>query len=52
MIALNTKPRTIKELFSTDLLEGYSVFYNNRDKVDLIPLLFIFQGFVWTFQEI
>ncbi|XP_057463398.1 uncharacterized protein LOC130753384 isoform X2 [Actinidia eriantha] len=31
-IALNTKPRTIKELFSTGLLEGYSVFYNNRDK--------------------
>ncbi|XP_057478440.1 uncharacterized protein LOC130765875 isoform X1 [Actinidia eriantha] len=31
-IPLNKKPRTIKELFSTGLLEGYSVFYNSRDK--------------------
>ncbi|XAR69673.1 Histone acetyltransferase [Bertholletia excelsa] len=31
-IALGRIPKTVKELFATGLLEGYSVFYNSRNK--------------------
>ncbi|GMP50178.1 hypothetical protein CsSME_00016901 [Camellia sinensis var. sinensis] len=31
-IALGRTPKTVKELFATGLLEGYSVFYNGGDK--------------------
>lgn len=41
-------PTTVKELLSTGLLEGYPVFYNRGNKVDLLTLFFIFH---WTCLE-